>query len=431
MNMTGPSIPETPSPETPSSGTPSAGSPRPAAASQETAGPETASAAAAVGSGRGGVTLRADRVFTGEGLLAPGHVTIDGERIVAVGAEPPAGARVVDLGGHDLLPGLVDLHSDCWHHRARPRPSTHFALDETLVMLDTEVVSWGITTHYVCVALQEDASKSRTPAQAAESVAVVEKVRGQLRADHRIHLRVEATSERLDLAADLAASPAVSLLSYMDHTPGQGQYKREQEWRTYLARIGETDLDGMLARRLARQPHTDATRAELARLARRHQIALASHDDDTAARVEQAEGLGATISEFPVSAGAAAAATERGLLTVMGAPNALRGTSHLAGNLSAREALATGHLGALASDYHPPCLLGAIYALPAAGLCDLPTAVALATSNPARAVGLADRGRLAPGARADLVAVAHRAGRPVVAQTWIAGTPVFGPWSQS
>lgn len=377
------------------------------------------------------ITLRARRVLTGEYLLAPGYVTIDGEHIAAVGTEPPEGARIIDLGEHDVLPGLIDLHSDCWHHRAHPRPSTSFALDETLVMLDTEVVSWGITTHFVCVAVQDDAAKGRTPAQAAASARIVEKVRDQLRADHRVHLRVEATSERLDLAADLAGLDCVSLLSYMDHTPGQGQFQREEDWRAYYATTGETDLDAMLARRRARQPYTETTRTELARLAHQHGIPLASHDDDTAARVDQAHRLGVRIAEFPVTAQAAASATECGLLTVMGAPNALRGTSHLPGNLSARDALKAGHLGAVTSDYHPPSLLGAIYALSAAGLCDLPTAVALATRGPARAAGLGDRGTLAPGTRADIVAVTQRAGRPVVAQTWIAGTPAFGPGSRA
>jgi alpha-D-ribose 1-methylphosphonate 5-triphosphate diphosphatase len=376
-------------------------------------------------------TLRAHRVFTGEGLFSPGYVTVDDGHIAAVGSEPPEGAEIVDLGEHDLLPGLIDLHSDCWHHRANPRPSTSFALDETLVMLDTEVVSWGITTQFVCVAVQDDAAKGRTVEQAAQAAHIVEKVRDQLLADHRVHLRVEATSERLDVAAELAALDCVSLLSYMDHTPGQGQFRREEDWRSYYATTGETDLDAMMQRRLARQPYTDTTRTELARMAYHHGIPLASHDDDTAARVDQAHRLGVRISEFPVTAEAAAVATERGLLTVMGAPNALRGTSHLSGNLSAREALQTGRLGALASDYHPPSLLGAIYALAATDLCDLTTAVALATRGPADATGLTDRGILVPGKRADLVAVGQRAGRPVVAQTWIAGIPAFGRWGRA
>lgn len=373
-------------------------------------------------------TYRADRVFTGEAVFAPGFVTVDDAYIVDVGTGTGAAGRVVDLGRHDLLPGLVDLHSDCWFQRANPRPTTSFPLDDTLVVLDSEIISGGITTHFVCVSLQNDVSKGRTVELAERSAGLVDELRGELRADHRVHLRVEATSERVELVEDLARLPAVSLLSYMDHTPGQGQFRDERDWRAYYASTGEDNLDTLLASRRARQPYTDAIREELARVAAKHELALASHDDDSPERVDQAHRLGATISEFPVTAAAAAAAAASGLLTVMGAPNALRGTSHVPGNLSARQAFDAGSLGALASDYHPPSLLPAVYLIAAHGACELKDAVSLVTSRPAAAVGLVDRGTLTPGKRADLIAVRLRAGRPVIAQTWIAGRPAFGDW---
>ncbi|GAA4204128.1 alpha-D-ribose 1-methylphosphonate 5-triphosphate diphosphatase [Streptosporangium oxazolinicum] len=369
-------------------------------------------------------TLRARRVLTGEAELSPGHVRVEDGVITSVTAEPPGGP-VTDLGDHDLLPGLVDLHSDCWYQRARPRPSARFPLGQALVMLDTEVVSWGITTHFTCLALQDDTTAGRTLDEAAEAAAIVAAA-GGLRADHRTHLRVEATMRRLDVVAELAALPRAGMLSYMDHTPGQGQFRREADWRAYYAGTGEPDLDALLAGRRARQPHTDATRKDLAALAVAYGLALASHDDDTPGRAAQAHALGAVIAEFPVTAGAAHRAHELGLTVVMGAPNAMRGGSHVAGNLSARDTLAAGHLGALTSDYHPPSLLGAIYCLADAGLCDLATSVGLATAGPARAAGLTDRGVLRPGARADLVAVTRKAGLPVATQTWIAGEPAFG-----
>lgn len=375
-------------------------------------------------------TYRADRVFTGLELLSPGYVTVDGDQITAVTTEPPATA-CLDLGEHDLLPGLVDLHSDCLLQRANPRPGTTFSLTDTLVVLDTEVLSSGITSNFVCVTLQNNEAKGRTIEFAEQSARLIDQVRAELRADHRVHLRVEATTDRLDVAEELAALPAVSLISYMDHTPGQGQFKHEKEWRTYYASEGEAQLDQLLAARLARQPFADAARLRLAELARGHGLALASHDDDSPERVEHARELGVRIAEFPVTKEAAAAAMSSGLLTVMGAPNALRGTSHLAGNLSAREALNAGQLGALASDYHPPSLLAAVYALAAEERCDLVTAISLVTSGPARAAALHDRGVLEAGRRADFVAVRRRAGKPVVAQTWVRGRPVFGAGAAS
>jgi alpha-D-ribose 1-methylphosphonate 5-triphosphate diphosphatase len=371
-------------------------------------------------------TLHPRRILTGTDVVEDGCLTVEDGVIAGIADVPPAGAEVVELPDCDLLPGLIDLHSDCWNQRSQPRPTMTFPLADSLVALDTEVVAWGITTHFTCVAVQDDAAKLRSIARATEQVRVLEKLREELRADHRVHLRVEATTERIDAADQLAASPVVALLSYMDHTPGQGQYASEEDWRTYHAAIVDGDPDEMLRHLRARQEFVDDSRLTLARIAATHGLALASHDDDSTASVERAQALGASICEFPVTAEAAHAATERGIFTVMGAPNALRGQSHLEGNLSARRALAAGHLGALVSDYHPPALLSALYALADAGLCPLDQAVRLATVHPAQAAGLTDRGSLAPGKRADLVAVRRRGGVPAVAQTWVAGRPAFG-----
>ncbi len=85
----------------------------------------------------------------------------------------------------------------------------------------------------------------------------------------------------------------------------------------------------------------------------------------------------------------------------------MRGGSH-AGNVSARELARRGLLDALASDYLPTALLGAVaVAAPEVGL---PAAVRLVTEGPARVVGLDDRGRLEPGSRADLVLVSDSTG---------------------
>ncbi|MNT92753.1 Alpha-D-ribose 1-methylphosphonate 5-triphosphate diphosphatase [compost metagenome] len=56
---------------------------------------------------------------------------------------------------------------------------------------------------------------------------------------------------------------------------------------------------------------------------------------------------------------------------------------------------------------------------------DLPRAIALVTLNPAAACGLSDRGRIAVGLRADLVAVAQVGAQPLISHTWSAGRLVF------
>jgi alpha-D-ribose 1-methylphosphonate 5-triphosphate diphosphatase len=113
----------------------------------------------------------------------------------------------------------------------------------------------------------------------------------------------------------------------------------------------------------------------------------------------------------------------------MGAPNAMRGQSY-SGNLSARAAHAAGLLHILAADYHPAALLPAIRALSDADPDGLVGAVRLATKNPAMALGLSDRGEIAPGKRADL-AIVDASDR--VVQTMSAGEIIYsnGSWPQS
>jgi alpha-D-ribose 1-methylphosphonate 5-triphosphate diphosphatase len=346
--------------------------------------------------------------------------------IVSVGPEPPANGSRIELDGLDLLPGIVDLHSDCFEELAHPRPSAELPISATFLEYDALVVGWGITTNFLCLNLDNDARKWRTTERALETEATLRRMRAALRADHRIHLRIDVTADMDAVMRGLVAGGCVSLLSYMDHTPGAGQYATEEAWRKNYGRYQTSDeLDRLLQTKRAGQSRKEAMRRAVAALARDIEAALASHDDDSAESIDVARLLGVRIAEFPVNEAAARAARAAGLGILMGAPNARRGSSHV-DNLSARRALEIGVLDALTSDYHPPSLLAGAYAL-AGATCTWEDAVGLITSGPAAIAGLDDRGRLEPGARADLVAVDPTAAGPVVRQTWIAGVPAFGP----
>jgi alpha-D-ribose 1-methylphosphonate 5-triphosphate diphosphatase len=374
------------------------------------------------------IAYKAHRVVSDDATLEDTWVTIDGEQIVAVAREPAPGATTHDLGVLDLVPGAVDLHSDCLENLAHPRPSASLPLEAALYDLDAYVLAHGVTTNYLCIGLEDDATKHRSDARAIETETLIRRLRPMLRAEYSVHLRVDVTRESSDLVHQMAAAGAVGLISYMDHTPGQGQYPDEADWvKNYQSRWGAPDevMAERLAAKLSGQSRTEEMRAEIAAIARAFDAPLAAHDDDSVAAIERGRVLGARISEFPVNGEAAKAAAESGIGIVMGAPNARRGRSHLT-NLSAREALTLGTLDALASDYHPPSMFAAAYMLAAEGLCSFTRAIALVTSGPARIAGLEDRGRIVAGLRADLVAIESRGAHPVVRQTWVGGKPALG-----
>jgi alpha-D-ribose 1-methylphosphonate 5-triphosphate diphosphatase len=369
------------------------------------------------------ISLRGGRLLGADN--AGPWVSIEGDTIAAVGPEPLG--EPVDLGPVDLLPGLVDLHVDTLAKKVFPRPSTELPLEAGLIDFDLEAVAYGITTPFLCVAFEEDSTKHRSVAQARRIVETAAALVKELVTDVRLHLRVDVTGEQTSATAvEMAAAypGLVGLVSYMDHTPGQGQYPDEASWRVSYGSsdgVSAIELDRRLAAKLAGANRTDEGRRMLADVARRYGCALAAHDDDSAEAVAHGKRLGARISEFPVNREAAEAAHTTGLGTVMGAPNARRGRSHLT-NLSARDALDAGCLDALASDYHPPSMLAAVYQL--ADTFGWEESVALVTSGPARLAGLADRGRIEVGRRADLIAVSP-GDCPTVRATWIRGREVF------
>ena len=138
----------------------------------------------------------------------------------------------------------------------------------------------------------------------------------------------------------------------------------------------------------------------------------------------EAIGDGVAIAEFPPTEEAARLSHEAGIRVLMGAPNLVRGGSHT-GNVSAEELARGGRLDILSSDYVPSSLLWAAFDLTRRVLSiQLPEAVRMITKTPAEVAGLADRGEIAPGRRADLVRVALAGDMPVVKGVWREGQRV-------
>ncbi|HXZ02440.1 MAG TPA: alpha-D-ribose 1-methylphosphonate 5-triphosphate diphosphatase [Stellaceae bacterium] len=340
---------------------------------------------------------------------------------------PSAAPGAVDLEGDFLLPGLIELHTDNLERHAAPRPRVRWPALSAVIGHDAQMAASGITTIYDALAIG-DVQRGGDRIDMLDRMvrAVIEaQDAGVLRADHFLHLRCELSFADLrELIARLAVHPMVGLISLMDHTPGQRQFVSLDQFKTYYqVKYNLTDeavADFVRSRQADQECYAADNRTAVIALAREHGIRLASHDDATAAHIAEAQEAGAIIAEFPTTHEAAAAARAAGMSVIGGAPNVVRGGSH-SGNASALDFARAGLLDILSSDYAPVSLLHAAFMLTDSAGISLPDAVATASANPAEAMGLADRGRIAPGLRADLVRVGVVDALPFVRATWRLG----------
>lgn len=350
---------------------------------------------------------------------------------VGRGAAPEKG---IDLGGDFLLPGLIEIHTDNLEAHFIPRPKVLWHVDSAVQAYDGQIATSGITTVFDSLRIGTDEHETRaesvtsTTVQLAEALARA-RAAGTLRIDHRTHLRCEVPT--LDVVAALEAYMArfpVDLISLMDHTPGQRQFRDIEKYFIYYGgRTGKT-LQEVQAVVLRRQ-QVGSERAAKYRpivvgMAHKAGIALASHDDTTLDEVRESIDQKVSIAEFPTTHEAAEASRQAGMSTVMGAPNVVRGGSH-SGNVAARDLADAGLLDMLSSDYVPASLLlGAFQLADSPGVRGLPGAMRLVTQNPAEAMGLNDRGTIAIGKRADLIRVTVPSDTPVVRTVWRDGERV-------
>ena len=342
--------------------------------------------------------------------IARGSLRIEGDTIAEVRDTPVPGG--VSGDGLLLMPGFVDMHGDMIERELEPRPRVHMPAEIAFRELDRRLAGAGVTTAYAAVSFNTGsvAGELRSFEHTAQVIRDLTQARSRLKVDHKIHARFDIThTNALQVLRGLIADRTVDLVSLMDHTPGQGQYRDIERFVGHLAhmhKVSREEAERMVQQRIVDRARPEevltATLREISDLCAKHDVKIASHDDDTHEKVALMDSLGVAISEFPVAVEAAREAHERGLATAMGAPNALRGKSY-SNNLSARDAHRAGVLDILASDYHPSSILPAVLLMAEADPDHLPGSVRMATDNPARALGLTDRGHIAPGFKADLV----------------------------
>jgi len=374
-------------------------------------------------------TIVGATVLTAEGLVPGATVTIEDRLIDQVSGEVPSGSTEIDAHGLLLLPGIVDVHGDAFERALAPRPGVHLPALMALAENDAWLLSAGITTFF-CSITDSFEPGLRSRAQARELVTLLHgDERVHLSANHRVHLRHErCLTDGHNELCEWMEDGLIHMLSTADHLPVEGDARKRQRYLDAVARrstASEEEIGTMISSAAANRTLGQVQEHELALRARRLGIPLASHDDDGVGMVQDSLSRGVAICEFPTDLASARAAQDGGALVLMGAPNWVRGGSHI-GAMGVKEALAAGVLDALCSDYHYPSLFHAPFLLESRAGVPLADAWAMISERPARAAGLGHRlGRIAPGYEADLLLVEPVAnGLPRLRQVFVGGREV-------
>ncbi|HLZ06912.1 MAG TPA: alpha-D-ribose 1-methylphosphonate 5-triphosphate diphosphatase [Bradyrhizobium sp.] len=371
------------------------------------------------------------RVVLADRVIERGWVAFADGRIAEIG-EGMAPAGSIDAQGDLLLPGLIELHTDHLEAHYVPRPKVFWNPVSAVVSYDGQLATCGITTVLDSLRVWREDGAEDVDGRAGVLAAAITAARESniLRADHFLHLRCEVPMpDVVEEARELIDRPDIRLMSLMDHTPGQRQFRDEVKLRDYYrgkgAGMTDAELDVLFKRRFDYQKaYAAKNMREIVALAHQYRIPLASHDDTTEENVTDAIRDRVSVAEFPTTMEAARGLHQAGIDILMGAPNVVRGGSH-SGNIAAIDLAREGLLDILSSDYVPSSLLtGALQLSKQVPAIDLAAAVCTVTKTPAEAVGLNDRGEIAVGKRADLIRVHVARDIPVVRSFWREGSRV-------
>ena len=370
------------------------------------------------------------RIVLADRVIERGWIACAGGRIAEMG-EGNAPDSFEDATGDLVMPGMIELHTDHLEAHYVPRPKVFWDPVAAVVSYDGQLATCGITTVLDSLRVWREDGLDRDGQVGVLAAAITSAREADLlRADHFLHLRCEIPMpDVVNDARQLIDRPDVRLMSLMDYTPGQRQFRDEAKLRDYYRGKGggmtDAELDVLFERRSAYQKaYAAANMRDIVALAHQYRIPLASHDDTTEENVGDAIRDRVAVAEFPTTIEAARGLHQAGIDILMGAPNVVRGGSH-SGNIAAVDLAREGLLDILSSDYIPSSLLMAALQLPQrVPAIDLASAVRTVTKTPAEAVGLNDRGEIVPGKRADLIRVHVARDVPVVRSVWREGRRV-------
>jgi alpha-D-ribose 1-methylphosphonate 5-triphosphate diphosphatase len=357
------------------------------------------------------------------------------------------GAAVIDGKGRVLAPAFVDVHGDAFERQIMPRPGVMVPVEAALLETDRQLAANGIATAYHALTLSWEPGL-RSVETGWQVLRGLRHLGKRLTVDNRLQLRWETfCPEALPLIADALEMAAMPSVAFNDHTSsamlrptiavhdrpfdlvpdypvadvGCAAFREKMESRAKRSGMSNADYVALMLSIWNRRGRVADDIAAVSFLARDRGAPMLSHDDSQEATRNFYRAHGSRIAEFPMHERVFQSARDAGDWIVLGAPNAMRGGSHL-GSPGAAEMIRRGLCDVLASDYFYPAMLGAVVRLLADGIGDLAGLWRLVSANPAAAMGLNDRGRVTPGLRADLMLMDWPdQGTPAPLRTWVAG----------
>ena len=348
-------------------------------------------------------------VLTSTGWLEDACVIIEDDKFSSIEKTYDSKLPVIEAEGLLMLPGIVDIHGDAFERAIAPRPGVRFPLDMAILENDRNLIASGITTFFYSITdSYEPGLRSRDTARAIISL-ILDELKDSLKANSKIHIRHEqANTDKYEELCDWLKQGTVHLLSLNDHLPPAGDdYKLNRHLNGLRRRhkMDDAELKKLIDTAVGNKAKGLKQLAELVTLAHQHNIAIASHDDDTEAKVGLSAQRGVAIAEFPSTIELAAKSRDYGASVLMGAPNLIRGGSHV-GWMSVEAAAKAGVVDCLCSDYHYPSLFHAPFKLAKMGIMDLDRSWKLVSEYPAKAAGIGkQKGKIESGWDADFILV--------------------------
>ena len=227
----------------------------------------------------------ADQVITGSIRLVGGKIT-------DISKTRPASG--IDLDGDYLIPGLIDLHTDNLERHYQPRGGVFWDPVNAVIAHDAQVIGAGITTVFDSLTVGVDRGSDQRIAMMAplcEALSFADS-QSMVKADHRLHLRCEVNHPHIvQTTEEYLDHPLLSLMSLMDHAPGDRRTPDIEVWRGFHLKLFDMDRkaldryqEELIQNSKTFSPHH---RRKLGEIASERALPLASHDDATSAHIRK------------------------------------------------------------------------------------------------------------------------------------------------